>query len=343
MKINREDFLNSLNMVKGGLSPREFVEQSSCFVFQEGVVMTFNDEVACRKEVGIDVTGAVQATALLDILGKIDDPELMVRENEQGELEFKGKGKGFGITKEKEIFLPIDKVESPENWHDLPKEFTEAVGMVQHCVSKDETKFLLTCVHVGPEFIEACDNLQIMRCKVKTGLKKSILIRGTSLGHITELGMDQVALTRSWLHFKNQAGLIFSCRRYSAEDYHSLDSLIDVEGVPMVIPKGMADASDRAAVFAADKSGEPLVTVSLSNGVIRIVGRGVSGWYKQVNKVAYEGASMSFLIAPGLLKHIATRYADAQLSDDKLKVTGGHWEYVTVLGRPKEEQESKEE
>lgn len=304
--------------------------------------MTFNDEVACRKEIGISITGAIQATSLLDILSKLDEPELRVRENGDSELEFRGQGKGFGVTKDAEIFLPIDRVEMPEKWRPLEKEFTEAIGLVQHCVSHDENNFILTCIHLHPEHIEACDNLQSMRCKVRTGLKKSVLVRGNSLAHITTLGMDQVALTQSWIHFKNQAGLIFSCRRYS-DNYHDLDQIMNFKGHPMVIPKGMAVASERAAIFAADKSGDPLVTVALSSGTIRIVGEGLSGWYKEVKKIAYDGPAIEFVIAPDLLKHISERYSDAQLMEGKLKVCGGHWEYVTVLGKPKDETEAEDE
>ncbi len=158
MNVNREEFLNDLEMVQSGLSPREFIEQSSCFVFDDGRVMTFNDEVACQKKIGVSITGAIQATSLLDILQKLEDPILSITENEKGELEFKGKKKAFGITKDAEIFLPINQVEVPEKWRPLPKEFTEAVGLVQHCVSGDESQFLLTCIHIHPDYIEACDN-----------------------------------------------------------------------------------------------------------------------------------------------------------------------------------------
>jgi len=335
MKINRENFLNKLNAVKAGLSPREFIEQSSCLVFQDSAVMTFNDEVACRMDIGLDITGAIQATTLFAILEKMDDEELLVRENDKGELEFRGKRKGFGVTKDAEIFLPIDRVEIPKKWAELPKAFVEGIGLVHHCVSQDESRFLLTCIHLTPHLIEACDNLQVMRCKVETGLRESVLVRGTSLVHITQLGMDQFALTEAWIHFKNTEGLIFSCRRYS-EEYPSLDDIIKFEGRPITIPKSLKDASDRAAIFAADKAGDPLVSVSLSNGVIRILGEGLTGWYKEVKKVNWEGPPMEFNIAPDLLKHISEKYDEAQLVGDKLKVVGGSWEYVTVLGRPQD-------
>lgn len=344
MKVNREEFLNHLEAVKAGLSPREFIEQSSCFVFADGMVMTFNDEVACRKEIGLKITGAIQAASLLEILGKLTDEELKIRENEKGELEFLGKRKRFGITKDAEIFLPIDRVETPEKWKPLPKEFTEAVGLVQHCVSTDESRFVLCCVHLHPEYLEACDNLQIMRVKVATGLKSSILVRGTSLAHIVSLGMDEMAVTKSWVHFKNQNGLIFSCRLYR-EDFPNLDEQIKLKGHDITIPKGVKEASERAAVFASNKSGDPLVTVSLTTGMIEIKGEGLTGWYKERKGVSYEGPSMAFVIAPGLLMHISENHNEAKIGETKLKVNGGHWIYVTVLGKPgdAEEEEDKDD
>lgn len=341
MNIQREDFLNNLEMVRAGLSPREFIEQSSCIVFQGGFAMTFNDEVACRVKVGVDITGAVQANALFDILGKLEDTELSIEENANGELEFIGKRKKFGITKDAEIFLPIDRVETPDKWKPLPKEFTEAVGLVQHCVSGDESKFLLTCIHLHPEYVEACDNFQIMRVELGMGLKSSVLVRGTSLKDLVTLAMTEVALTKSWIHFRNAAGLIYSCRRYS-EDYPVLDTLLKSDGHPIVIPKGIAKASERAAVFAVDPSGESQVTVTLVPGKIRICGAGATGWYREVAKAAYDGPEMEFMISPTLLKQVSENHSEATISDNKLAVSGGHWKYVTVLSKAKAEKVEEE-
>lgn len=342
MKINREDLLNDLATVRPGLSQREFLEQSSCFIFQSGRVITFNDEISCRRKVELGITGAVQAAPLISILEKMDDEDLEVRENEKGELEFKGKRKAFGITMESEIHLPVDKVEQPEKWHDLPKEFTEAIGLTKHCVSTDESNFKLCCIHLAPEWVESCDNLQILRVSIKTGLKRSVLVRGTSLGHIVSLAMDKIALTESWIHFKNQDGLVFSCRRHT-EEYHSLDKILKFKGHPIVIPKGVAEACNRAAVFAMDKAGDPLCEVRLKDGVIRIEGRGLSGWFKEVRRVSYDGPPMEFVIAPELLKKISENYQNAEITEKKLKVVGGSWVYCSVLGLKQDEEEETEE
>lgn len=340
MKVNREKLLNDLETVKAGLSPREFIEQSSCFVFNDGMVMTFNDEVACRKEVDLKVTGAIQADRLLAILEKMDDPDLKYRDNEKGELEFRGKSKAFGVTKDAEIFLPVDRVEVPGDWEDLPSTFTEAVALVQTCVGKDESKFCLTCIHIHPQWVEACDNIQLMRVKVKTGIKKSILVRGASLKSIVSLGMDKVSLTENWIHFKNQDGLVLSCRKYM-EDFPDVTKIVSVSGHEVTIPKGLAEASERAAVFATDKSGDPQVMVTLSEGVLLMSGEGLTGWYKEKKSVSYEGPPLKFLIAPDLMKHISEKHQQAEIGDNMLKVTGGSWTYVTVLGKVEAKEEKK--
>lgn len=343
MNVNREQFLNDLQMVRAGLSPREFVEQSSCFVFRDGEVMTFNDEVACRKKVDAKITGAVQSGAILDILQKLDDTELDVSENVKGELEFAGKRKRFGLTKEAEIFLPVDRVERPEKWSKLPKEFIEAVGMVQHCVSTDESKFVLTCIHITPLHVEACDNFQMIRHESKLPIKESVMVRGASLKDITGLAMNEVAVTKSWMHFRNASGLVFSCRRY-ADEFPDLEPMLKKDkDHAIVIPKGMAKASDRAAVFAVDATGESQVQVTLADGRIRIRGEGAIGWYRESTKVHYDGPPMSFFISPILLKQVSENHSDAAISENKLAIGGGPWRYVTCLSSTKRTVEDAEE
>lgn len=333
--VNREKFHQMLTLVKGGLSPREFVEQSSCFVFQGGFICTFNDEVACRMPVPLDFTGAVQAQQLLDILEKVEDVDLFVRVNKKGELEFKGDGKAFGITMDAEIFMPLDRVETPKDdrWAPLDDEFLIALDLVKHCVGTDESKFLLTCVHFHPDYIEACDNHQIMRYHIDTGLSKPFLLRGTSIAGIKNLGMTHIALTKSWVHFRNAAELTMSCRRYT-EEYPDLNGAISAKGgEPIVIPKGLAKAAERAAIFAVTQPGSPLIKVSLSQDVLHITGLGVVGWYTEAKDVSYNGPDMRFVISPELLQKLSETHSNASISPTKLKVESAKkWEYVTVLG-----------
>lgn len=327
-------------MVRPGTSAREFIEQSSCFCFLDGYIISFNDEVCCRVPTELKITGAVQAAVLLDILGKMPEEDLEVEDTEGGEILFKGKGRRFGVVRDAEVFLPVDRVEQPKKWKTIPPEFTEAVGLALHCVSKDESRFILTCLHMTSSYVESCDNLQAIRVKTETGLQEDVVIRGTSLEPILSLAMDQIAVTPAWLHFRNKAGLILSCRRY-AETFSDISGILKTSGHPLQLPKGGVEASERAGVFAADKTGDPVITVSLKTGVMRFKGDGLRGWYKEVRKVKYEGPPLEFVIAPSLLQHLCEKHNEAQVNENRLKVIGGSYTYVTVLGQQGQEEEEE--
>lgn len=351
MKIEREELLTQLQLVQSGLSSREVIEQSSCFVFEGGWVKTFNDEVACRIRTEVTFEGAVQAKLLLMTLERLKDKFLRVRVNDDGELEFLGKNKNFAVVRDAEIFLPIDRVEKPpkDTWTRVPEGLIEALRLVGGCVSSDESRFMLTCVHLHPDYVEACDNLQIMRCRIKTGLKESVLVRGSSLKDLVQLGATKMAQTKTWMHFRNAKGLIFSCRQY-AEKYPCLDELIQLEaGKAISLPKRVAEATDMAEVYASDRAGEPLVSVRLTNGMMKVSGRGLAGWYREVTKVVYQGPKLVFFIAPHLLRHVCENYASAQITDGKLKAVSAStgdtlpWEYITVLAPPETEDTAQPE
>lgn len=329
--IQREELLEKLESVQPGLSTREIIEQSSCFVFQDGHVMTYNDEIACSQVCDIGVTGAVRSAALLAILRKLQEDELEISQ-EANELKLVGKRRECGIACEAEVHLPINSVEKPTKWKDLPADFLEAVELCQHCASHDESQFVLTCIHITPEYVEACDNAQLTRVRFATGFKSSILIRRDSLKHIPTLGMSQFSETETWIHFRNSSGLVLSCRRF-VEDFHDLSGLIAFKGEPLVIPKGLGDAADKASVFSSENAEDSQVLVELRPEKVRITGQGASGWYKEVRKLSYSGPSLSFMIAPALLIDITKKYNEATITDGRLKVEGPDkkWVYVSCL------------
>lgn len=335
MRINRTEFLGKLEMIKSGLSPREFVEQSSCVVFQDGFAMTFNDEIAARIPIGGKLHGAVTAKPLMQILSKIPDDDLEIEEGDK-ELIFKGKRKRFGILRDSEIFLRIDQVGLPSKWRSLPEEVIESIKLVRHCVSADENKFLLNCIHITPDWIEACDSQQAMRCWVATGLTSCHLVRGTSLTQIIDLHLDHFGFTENWIHFRQEmSGLVLSIRRYK-DDFPELDKLFSVTGHLVTLPRSIGEVCDRAQIFSGiTPSGDPLVEASISNGVIKLEGRGAGGWYKEIKKAKYDGPPLKFTITPKLLKYICEMGETFLLSQDRLKVIGGaeRWNYVTAIGK----------
>jgi hypothetical protein len=355
--VKREELLTILQMVKPGLSNRESLEQSNCFVFKDGYVFTFNDEIACRKKLDLGLEGAVTADLLLSLLEKLPDENLAVLENEKGEIQFEGNaGKKCGMNRDADILLPIEKVleEKPKNWKQLPEDFEDILAKVRNCVSTNEENFDLTCVHLHPNWIESGDNTQVIRWRVKTGLEEAVLVRGSSIGHLVGLSIAEVCVTPSWVHFKSTKGLIISCRKFQTEEYPDWSSVLEGDGTPVKLEKKIITAAECAALLAGEVvSGvEPQLEVLLRPNKAIIKGTGLLGWYREPKKITYSGPKIRFYIAPTLLCHITNEYNDCTIHDGKLRASGGYkekvgkWTYVTVLqSKPKSpvEEEATEE
>ncbi len=331
-KINREKFLNQLESVLPGLSTREIIEQSSCFIFKNKKVMTYNDEIACTQKSDLHIKGAIPAMPLINILRKLQEEELDITASKK-EILIRGKKKKSGITMDSEILLPIDSVEIPKKWKKLPIDFADAISIVQQCAGKDESRFDLTCVHLHPDWIEACDAEQTARYKIKMPLKKPTIIRKESLKYIVSLDMIKFSKTKNWIHFKNSTGLILSCRRWvhSASNFPDFTKLMKIKGTKTTLPKGLVEAVSKAEVFSTENVEENQVEIDLKKGKLKITGKGISGYYQENKKVKYNGEDMSFRISPSLLIDLVNRHNTCEISEDKLKVVTGKYSYITVL------------
>jgi DNA polymerase III sliding clamp (beta) subunit (PCNA family) len=331
MRISRQDLLTELESIQPGLSSRDIIEQSSCVVWKNGHVYTFNDEIFCRFPSCLDIEGAVNADPLLKLLRKMTEEQIDVELNE-GKFIVKGKRSKTRLNMEAEIFLPIDEVNIPEKFRKLDAEFGMAVDIVGSCASKDQTTFVLTCVHITPTHVEACDNYQLARYPLGMKLKRDICVRFSSLKAIVQLGMSQFAEDSNWCHFRNEAGLICSVRRY-VEDYPELDRLFEFDGAAASFPKGLVDAADRAEIFSNDNADDNQVLVEIQEGRLRITGEGAAGKHQEVKDLEYNGPALRFLVSPVLLRQLTERHSECVITTDRLRVDGGgKFTYVTCLG-----------
>jgi hypothetical protein len=332
--IQRETLLQILDSVEPGLAPREVIEQSSCFVFLGDRVITFNDEVACQHEINLEVEGAVPAAPLQALLRKLDEDELnieLTEDTESAYLSVNGKGRSAGLRLIREIALPFKRVEKPGNWQPLPDKFAEAVDIAGTCAGKDASAFWVSCIHIHPRWVEACDGFQAARYKIKTGVPTQVLVRAHAIKNVVPLGMTEFSFTPAWMHFRNPAGLIMSVRCYS-EEYKDIGRFFDCTGAPMTLPKGLAEAAEKAEIFGSDNIKNPSVSIEMKPGRLRIRGSGTMGYYSEVKQIQYDGAPITFTIAPKLLQAIVQRHSECEILEERLKVDGGSFVYVTSLG-----------
>ena len=334
MRINREEFLKQLESVMPGLSTKEIIEQSSCFIFKDETVNTYNDEIACSQKSLLKIEGAVPAMPFISILRKLKEDELEINVNDaKTVVMIKAKGKQSGINMEQDILLPIEAVDKPKKWKALPDNFADAIAIVQPCAGSNEAQFAITCVHIAPKWIEACDNYQVNRFKIKTDVQNSILVRKESLKHIVSLDMVEFSETKHWIHFRNSDGLVLSCRHW-VDEYPSDDitQILSMKGGPLTLPKGLREAVEKAEIFSSENVEGDNVIVNIKKGKFKITGKGTSGWFTEIKKSKYDGESLKFTIPPKLLVELVQHHNECEVSSDRLKVSGGKFTYVTVLG-----------
>lgn len=332
MLVNREKLLQAFEAVSAGLAARELIEQSSCFVFKGGRLLTFNDEVACSIESPVkEIEGAVVAKPLVELLSKLSEEELDITAGE-GKFRVKGKGRRAEIIMDAEVTLPVGSIEEPTEWVKLDADFLEGLSIVQAVAATGkDANFNLTCVHIHPEWVEACDNFQAARYPLKTGIKKSCLIRQAAIKHVPALGMTEMAEGTSWVHFRNPAGLMLSCRRWQ-EEYENLEAIFDCDGEAATLPGGLAEAVDKAKIFSSENTENDQVFVKMKDGKLLIRGEGASGKFEEQKAVKFNG-DISFLIAPKLLVEITKRTNECTVGQGRLKVSSGlKFQYVSCLG-----------
>ncbi len=350
-KVRLDLFIQQLEAASLGLSPRGMIEQSDMFVFEQGRIITYNDGMACSIECGLPIEGVVQGRPLLSILKKLDETYIKI-EVDDSLLVIKGHRNETGIRLVQEIKLPIETVPTPLHWKPLSDDFREAIEVVAPCAGSDESQSTMVCIHITKRYIEACDNFQLSRYWIQTGIEKEMLIRATELEEIAKHEMIEFSITPEWIHFQNDQGVIISCRYYSEEDtgtgylydvgdsilYPSLDRIIEMpDGEPLTLPNGLTRAVTRTALFTKENSDNDNIRFDLMGKTLKVSGEGDYGYYHEELDLEETAPQISFRMAPKLILQFAKKYERCEVSNGALKVDAGAFVYVTVIGEPQDD------
>ena len=333
MEINKKELEEALEVVKPGLANKEIVEQATSFAFVKGKVVTYNDEISISHPVkGLEITGAVEADTLYKLLSKAKSDTLSLSLKDNQILLSQGKMQA-GFTLQADIKLPInEEVADIGKWKELPKRFSEFLELTIPSASKDMSRPVLTCVHVSEEgFMEASDSFCVTRCRFEEELQvNTFLIPAQSAIQIIRVSPDMVAEGKGWIHFKNQADTVISCRVFE-DKFPDASHLLQVEGHEVTLPETIAEALDRASIVAKrDHPLEEMVTVEIKDKTLTISSSAKESWFQEELRVNFR-EHIKFVITPYLLKKILARTKDCIVGDSKLKFEGDGWVYIAAL------------
>ncbi len=342
MQIKRQDLLDQLDQVKPGLHNGTDTPQSDAFLFKDGKVFSYNDEVMIQHPCLLELEGVVKAAPLYQLLTKLVDEELNCELGE-GELLLTGKRSHASLVLEAEITSPAKDVKLPTKWNPLPAGLIDGMLFCLFSASSDMSKPALTNIHSAGTLVESCDNFRLTRYQLAGKLTDPLLIPATAVALIKQFkGLTQYGIVPGWVHFADKAGIkgtVFSCRT-SSEKYPDLTKLTDVEGFEVEIPKGLKGALDRAEVFTETEFNQDRrVEITFKEGTLTLVGRNAYGWYREKMPLKYKGEPRTFQTHPGLLMEMLGMLDRVTIGERQLKMEGKNFEHVVSIMTPTAETE----
>ena len=334
MAVNRKELLSILDKVSPGLSSTEILEQSSSFVFKDGLVMTFNDEISVSHPVPYDWTGAVVAKELIALLKKYKDDELDVTLSGE-EFLIKTKRGEAGIRLDAEIQLPIDDIAAPKQWKPLPKNFHDAIDFTLFTTGKDLSRPVLSCIHLIDRYAESSDNYRLtsydMGEDAAKAFPKSVLLPVDSARQLLNYTLDRYSVAEGWLHFRAKDKVVYSCRSMEG-DFPSLSDFLDVKGTKFEIPDDLADTLDRAGIFSLMEAANfPSVDITLAPGWLHVESKNETGWVKEKIRLKYKGDEVTFTVNPAFLQEVLGRMKKAIVGEKMIKFEGDNFQHVAIL------------
>lgn len=319
-----------LSVASVGLTRRELLEQSNCFIFTDEHLITFNGEVLTRVVSPLpEVQGAVSADDLLKLLSKFPDDEVDVF-IKGSELRIKAKRRSAGLTLQAEVNLPFEDVPVVKKYRKLPDKVAEVLQRAAKVCGKDETMPRTTEVMVDENLIQACDNYRLFQYEAETGFKQQMLLPASTLSCVEKVPLSGVAVRGGWVHFKTPTGHEISLR-CSQGDWPDLSALLDmVEGEEITLPSTLGEILGRAEVMH-ESAHDAVVDVSIEEMRLTLKAVKDSGWYRETKKIQYKGRPLRFQVHPKFLEDILKETRDVLIEGNRLKLESGPTTFVVCL------------
>lgn len=323
MKIIVAELKDKLSKLMPGLAGRSPIKDVKHFAFLEKEIITYNDQVCIGVPFQTDFMCTVPADELLDILSGINETEIDI--SLQGNvIAFQSPSTKAELTiqKESQLLTMINSLDIPEEgWKRLPEDFLTGIGLCAFSTSKDMTQGALNCVAVNGTQVYSSDTFRISSYTMKQDMNAGlILIPVVAVKDLIKYRVDQFCVDKSWIHFEDESGLVFSSRILPT-DYPDILSLLNLEGITTVeMPKELKEILGSTETFTrGDFEIDKKVQISVSTGLMVCRVENQSGFVEKNLTINYQGESFNFFINPVFLSQILEKSTLMKIHESRNK------------------------
>jgi DNA polymerase III sliding clamp (beta) subunit (PCNA family) len=336
--MKRETLLKAIECIMPGVDKAASPLGMDFLVFDKGWLRSFNDSVSVSffAESPKPIHCAVKAQELYKVISKMEGDNLrmvveesrLVIKNPKTTLKMTlMEEKQLGVLKERLASLDTDNL----NWELLPKKFMDGLDLCIPGTKSDPTLGILSGVGFKENQILSTDNQRVSVYTMSGTIPNEFILPVEVVGDVVKYARDSdnVAITDSWIHFKNPSELIISTRRMIGEyPFDKIEKVIkdnssSKKTKPYKFPEGLDKALDRVGILAEigdrDTGFLPMVSLSKKGDFLFISGKKEAGEIE--DKVEWKADAMpgelEIKIAPEFLKKILKVTHEFQIGTNK--------------------------
>ena len=338
MEISKQELRTALNLLKPALSKKDMIGNANCFVFKDGYVSTYNDELWFNHPIeGINKTFAIESDEILALLDKTKEETITLDLTDDLLIFQAGKSKaGFKLINAE---FPVDtSIFEQQLFYDLPEDFQTAIKFAAMSASDDLTNPILNCVSIKSDgTVSGTDNFRLSNWKLDTEELPfdDLLIPADSVLKILSIQPTSFMVDTDWIHFKNEDNIIASCRLVN-DTFPDVSKVISKLGTGTLVtfPDDISAILSRAAIFSDNEKNNQSVTIMRKGKYVVVDSEtSIKGFFKERVLMETNSDDFSFIINPSFLSDILKKSKECILESNKniISFRGDNWVYIAML------------
>lgn len=323
MKINKNEFLKNLKIVKNILDSKSIVDYQEHFIFTDDKIIGFKDDVLIIQPFINDLNCSISAKKLFGVLEKINSEEILVKKTPKS-LRIKSKNTvgELNVQDNEEILEIIEStnIDQTKKFYKLPSNFIEGIELCRFATSSNMLEPYLTTIKIQGNEIIGSDDFRISRFVLDKNMKHDFLIPSYVVKYLIKLDIVSYSYNKSWIFFITGENTIIAirCMNY---DYPEVGKHFDFEGEIITLPKETIKLIEKTTVIIEkDSVLDEEIEIILKKGFIYCKTENQNDWIKSKIKTNTNyKEEIRFTINPNFLMRILKETNQMIYSKEKVK------------------------
>lgn len=320
MKVETKKLVSVLEALKPAIAKAQIVEQASHYIFTGNNVVTYNDRLCISYPFSSEYTFSVEGEDLLKTMRTVKETECEIEVTENS-IRVKSPTVDAELStvvgdRAAESMIEGIRLDSLA-WSPLPKDFARNLTLCSFSASDDATHRNLTGVHVAGNFMESSDDLRITEV-VFDGEVPEVLIPKKACEEIGKYSPVEYCIDESWIHFRNDEGLIFSSRVIN-ETFPNCEAHFDFEGTEVCLPSELKEVAKEISFMCEGKlASEVNIDITICDNECLVEAKKSRGSLKKKLPIVFRSTDpVKMAINPDFLIEAMSKSPVVKVSDDR--------------------------